>query len=120
VGDRRGWQALPVVERLKVAKPLAQQIRARTAEDVPVLVSGYDEASFHFYLDRGRIVPLSSSVAEWAAGAGPAVLVATQARLDAEPPLASSRIEIIARVEGINVANGASLRLVALGRDLPR
>ncbi|MBA2479710.1 MAG: glycosyltransferase family 39 protein, partial [Planctomycetes bacterium] len=106
-----GWQALPVVERLKLSKPLAQQIREHSAADVPIVVSGYDEASFHFYMDRGPIPRLGSTFEEWAAAPGRSILVTTDEHLRSQPALAQAHVAVIARVEGVNIANGALLRL---------
>ncbi|MBA3709732.1 MAG: hypothetical protein H0W83_13040 [Planctomycetes bacterium] len=116
------WQALPVLERFKLSKPLAEMIRARTDAGVPVMVCGYDEASLHFYLDRGPIRTLDpSALAAWAAADGSGVLVTTAERwTEAKPIVAAAAVEVIASVDGINVANGSLLHLVAVGRRLPR
>jgi 4-amino-4-deoxy-L-arabinose transferase-like glycosyltransferase/membrane-associated phospholipid phosphatase len=112
--------ALPVVERFKVSKPLADAIRARTAGDVPVAELDYGEPSLIFYLGR-RVASLESDaeVRRWADEPGPGVLVlARESRARIEAAGARLGLEEIAAARGFNYTKGKWVDLVALGRRL--
>lgn len=112
--------ALPLVERFKVSKPLADAIRAHSAADVPVVELDYGEPSLVFYLGR-RVASISSDreAAAWAREARPGVLVllrASRERIEREAgPLG---LEEIGAARGFNYTKGIWVDLVALGRGL--
>jgi 4-amino-4-deoxy-L-arabinose transferase-like glycosyltransferase/membrane-associated phospholipid phosphatase len=118
----QGLVMVPAVEPLKPSRPLAEAINARTGAKVPVFTAGYDEPSLHAYLRRTPIEHVADDgFAAWAAEDGPAVLVTTADRLAAARSRHGSLgLETIAARDGVNVAKGKWVDLVAVGRKLPK
>ena len=113
---------LPPIERVKIGRRLAEAIRSRVADDVPVAEWKFIEPSLVFYLRRhsGVIVERLHSAADvlsWATRSGPGVLVLSRRRLTriqkAHGPLA---LEEIARVRGYNYSIGKREEVLALLR----
>ena len=113
---------LPMIERFKLSKPLADAIRAQTAPDVQVANLDYDEPSLIFYLGRRHLKNLGgdAGVIPWAKQPQPGVLVISRealAKIEAgNGPLG---LKQIAAVRGFNYSKGKWADIVALGRDLP-
>lgn len=113
---------LPMVERFKLSKPLADAIRAQTAADVEVTHLDYDEPSLIFYLGRRHLKSVGSDagVFRWAKQPKPGVLVISRgalARIEANNgPLG---LKQIAAVRGFNYSKGKWADIVALGKNLP-
>ena len=113
---------LPVVERFKVSKPLADAIRSQTAADVPVAQFDYDEPSLIFYLGRRHLkaVGNAAAVTAWAKEPRPGVLILSRKALDViESKKGPLGLKEIASARGFNYSYGKWVDLVALGRGLP-
>jgi 4-amino-4-deoxy-L-arabinose transferase-like glycosyltransferase len=113
---------LPMAERFKVSKPLAEAIRARTAPDVEVFSLDYDLPSFIFYLGRKHLKPVEgdAGVLHWAKQPEPGVLVLTrQALVRIESGNAPLGLKEIVAVRGRNYSKGRWTEVVALGRNIP-
>lgn len=110
-----GWR----VEAWKPAEPAARAVRSAVAPGVPVSMCGYAEPSFHFYLgaERGPVGELASAgeLRAWLDGAGPAVMVATRARLR-EAGGHGPGVREIKSIAGYNYSNGRFVELVVLVR----
>jgi hypothetical protein len=114
---------LPAVEALKPVPRLAAAIRGRTAATVPVATAEFFEPSLVFYLGRTPVTRLGDdeAVVAWARSEGDGVLVLPRSAIErmardaGTPPLTE-----IAAAEGINVAKGNRLELVALSRGARR
>ena len=113
---------LPMMERFKLSKPLADAIRAQTAPDVQVYYLDYDEPSLIFYLGRRHLKPVGGEkgVVPWANQQAPGVLVISRealARIEAgKGPLG---LKEIVSVRGFNYSKGKWADIVALERNLP-
>ena len=113
---------LPTVERFKVSKPLADAIRAQTAQNVQVAELDYDEPSLIFYLGRRHLKSLGNDagVINWAKEPKPGVLVISRKALRRiEKESGPFSLKEIASVKGFNYSNGKWVDLVALKRNLP-
>jgi hypothetical protein len=116
------FAGLPIAERFKISKPLAEAIRARTDESVPVAEHDYGEPSLVFYL-RGRVIESledNCAVRRWAHKPYPGVLVISRqalARIEKESgPLG---LEPLGNASGFNYSKGRWIDLLALARGLP-
>ncbi len=124
-----GWlipQAEPII---KLSPPIAQAIRANSADDVPVVVYGYYEPSLTLYVGRGRLEKLAddAAVVQWARGTGDiakvsqgaGVLVITDEKLARiETTFGVLPLRELARVKGINHnEHGQALILLAMLRE---
>ncbi len=113
---------LPVIERHKPSKHIARDIRQAVGPDVPVVTSGYDEDSLHFYLGQPTTPTLGpGAVAQWVQQPGPGVIIITaehlrEARERSGLPI---RLPAVARRQGFQIAKGRWVRMVAFGRNLP-
>jgi 4-amino-4-deoxy-L-arabinose transferase-like glycosyltransferase/membrane-associated phospholipid phosphatase len=112
---------VPMLERFKVAKPLAEVIRNKTSANVPAVVYDYKEASLIFYIGRQRLKSLDTDeeVVAWAKQSQPGVLVISQkalARIEAKAALLG--LERIGAASGFNYSKGRWMDVVALGRNL--
>jgi 4-amino-4-deoxy-L-arabinose transferase-like glycosyltransferase/membrane-associated phospholipid phosphatase len=113
---------LPMAERFKVSKPLADAIRARTTPDVEVVSLDYDLPSFIFYLGRKHLksVEGDTGVLHWAKQPEPGVLVLTrQALARIESGNVPLGLKEIVAVRGRNYSKGRWTEVVALGRNIP-
>ena len=113
---------LPMVEKFKLSKPLADAIRAQTAADVEVSHLDYDEPSFIFYLGRRHLTSVGgdAGVFRWAKQAKPGVLVISrQALAKIEANNGPLGLKQIAAVRGFNYSKGRWADIVALGKNLP-
>jgi len=110
---------LPALERVKISPVLAEAVRERTPQDVPIATFGYDEPTLYFYVAR----PVASlgdedAVVEWARQPQPGVLVITDAaRTQIESCHGALGLAEIAAADGLNFAKGTKLRVVALLRQ---
>lgn len=109
--------ALPAVERWKPSRPLARAVNA-AAPGVPVRMLGFEEASLIFYLDRREpIRPIAvAELPDWSRATGDEVLVTTRAHWAEARAAGAAELPEVAAADGINIANGKWVELVALRR----
>ena len=113
---------LPMIEKFKLSKPLADAIRAQTAADVEVSHLDYDEPSLIFYLGRRHLKSVGSDagVFRWVKQPKPGVLVISrQALAKIEANNGPLGLKQIAAVRGFNYSKGKWADIVALGKNLP-
>jgi 4-amino-4-deoxy-L-arabinose transferase-like glycosyltransferase/membrane-associated phospholipid phosphatase len=113
---------LPMAERFKLSKPLADAIRAQTTPDIEVVHLDYDQPSFIFYLGRKHLksVGNDAGVLDWARQPEPGVLVLTrQALARIETGNGPLGLKQIAEVRGRNYSKGRWTDVVALGKNIP-
>jgi hypothetical protein len=114
--------ALPLVERFKVDATLADAVRARVSEAVPVAVFDFDEPGLLLYLGRDRYeeVARDDDAIAWARRAGPGVIVMTRARRERiEAARGSLGLVEVAAVRGYNYSKGEWVDVQALARPSP-
>jgi 4-amino-4-deoxy-L-arabinose transferase-like glycosyltransferase len=113
---------LPMIERFKLSKPLADAIRTKTSPEVEVYCLDYDEPSLVFYLGSRHLKSVRgrAGVATWSKQQAPGVLVISKealARIESsQGPLG---LKEIAAARGFNYSKGGWVNIVALGRNLP-
>ena len=110
---------LPAAESLKPVPQLAAAIRAGTPASVPVATLAFAEPSLVFSLGHWPVTHLSdpAQAAAWLAEAGPGVLVTTrQAFAALTAGGASGSAVAFAAADGMNIATGRWVELVAVSR----
>ncbi|MFQ5845949.1 MAG: hypothetical protein ACE5JG_13275, partial [Planctomycetota bacterium] len=113
---------LPAVERHKPIPPLARELAREVPADIPVVVSGFKEPSLQLYLGRWPLeeVPPGPALARWARADAPGVVVIERRRLErVEAEHGALGLTLLVHREGINVAKGRWVELLALGRNWP-
>lgn len=113
---------LPMMEKFKLSKPLADTIRRETAADVLVWNLDYDEPSLIFYLGRRHLKAIGSEagVIAWAKQPQPGVVVISkQALKKIELTSGPLGLKQIAAIQGFNYSKGRWAEIVALARNLP-
>jgi 4-amino-4-deoxy-L-arabinose transferase-like glycosyltransferase/membrane-associated phospholipid phosphatase len=113
---------LPMAERFKLSKPLADAIRAQTAPDVEVSSLDYDQPSLIFYLGRRHLnsVRGDAGVLRWSKQPQPGVLVISRqalTRIEARNGLLG--LKEITAVRGFNYSKGRWAEVLALGKNMP-
>jgi 4-amino-4-deoxy-L-arabinose transferase-like glycosyltransferase len=109
----------PSVEALKPIPALCRAIVTRYPPTVPVAVAGIDEPSLVFYLDRQRLEHLTTPVAveRWLKEAEPGILVTTREVWGAIPADVRARATETAAADGLNIARGNRVALIAVERN---
>ncbi|WP_432797580.1 ArnT family glycosyltransferase [Poriferisphaera sp. WC338] len=115
-----------VNEEFKPSKTIAQGIHEIIGEDVPVVMSGYEEPSLVFYLKRpaGEVVEESGAspekVYDWSRSGTPGVLIITAENLKkVEDKFGPLRLHELFRDETINYsAKGRQLDILVMGRGM--
>lgn len=109
---------MPVLEKVKVSRPLAQAVRETVAQDVPVAAFGYREPTLNFYMGR-HIEPLSNpdAVVAWARQPGPGILIIPEVRLaEIERRYGPLGLEKLVSREGLNYSRGQPVSVAAMRR----
>jgi 4-amino-4-deoxy-L-arabinose transferase-like glycosyltransferase len=109
---------MPVLEKAKIAVPLADAVKRATPADVPVATFGYREPTLNFYVGR-YIEPLGSpeAVATWARRSEPGVLILPRTLLTAiEQQQGPLGLTTIASKRGLSYSNGKTQEVVAMQR----
>ncbi len=111
--------ALPAIETLKPARPMAREIQKLAPPDVRVGTIGFEEPSLFFYLDRGRVEGLSAKrLPAFLAEPGPrVVLLSRKAMHDLTKRGVPVNLPVIAERSGANYSNGSWVELVAMLRS---
>jgi hypothetical protein len=109
---------VPAIEQVKISPTIAQAVKAKTSEEVPVATYVYAEPTLNFYIGR-RIEPLGTeeAVITWAKEAGQGVLVIPKEVLTGiEQRHGTLALDEIGSKEGFNYSKGNMLEVLALTR----
>jgi hypothetical protein len=109
-----GMLLLPGVEAVKPVPRLVGTLRAGGHAAAPVATYAFSEPTLDFYLGAvPERLGAPADVIRWADAETPGVLITTRAALQRLVPL---RLDEVAAAQGLNIANGRQVELVALER----
>ena len=114
--------ALPIVERFKVSKPLADAIRRRTVAEFSVAEMGGGEPSLIFYLGQKHMKSIGgdAEVIAWAKENQTGILIVSRKALtEVEARSGPLGLEEVGAARGFNYSKGRWIDVIALGRKVP-